>query len=62
MLADASEHIAQVGFGVEAVQPRCSYQSIEDGRAPSSGVRTSEQIVTTADGDSTDILPISVKN
>ena len=51
MLADASKHIAQVGFWVEAVQARCSYQSIEDGRAPPSGVGTGKQIVATADGD-----------
>ena len=62
MLADASEHIAQVGFGVEAVQARCSDQSIEDGRASASGVGPGEQIVATADGDSPDILPISVMN
>jgi transposase-like protein len=27
MLADAREHVAQVGLRVQAVQPRCSYQT-----------------------------------
>ena len=29
MLSDSCEYVTQVGFGVQAVQPRCSYQTIK---------------------------------
>ena len=39
MLSDSSEHVAQIGLEVQAVQPLCSNQTIQDGCAPSPGVR-----------------------
>ena len=53
VLADASQHVAQVGFWIEAVQPRRSYQTIEDSGTASSSVRASEQVITSADGNRT---------
>ena len=51
MLSDSCEHITQVCFGIQAVQPRCSYQTIKDSCAASSSVRAGKQIVATADGN-----------
>jgi len=62
VLADASQHAAQVGFWIETVQPRRSYQTIEDGGTASSGIRTGEEVVSATDRDSPDILPMSVRN
>src|SRR5450756_222343 len=48
MLTDTREHIAQVGLRVQAVQPRCSYQTIEDGGALAACVRAGEKIIAAA--------------
>ena len=50
VLADPGEHVSQVSFRVQAVQARRSNQTIEDGRPPSSGIRTSEKIIPSANG------------
>ena len=48
MLSDSCEHVTQIGFGIQAVQPRCSYQTIKDRCAPSTRVRAGEQVVSAA--------------
>src|SRR5271154_1991383 len=50
MLSDSRKHVTQVGFGVQAVQPCCSYQTIKDSRAASTRVRAGEQVVPAPDG------------
>ena len=51
MLSDSRKHVTQVGFWVQAVQPRCSYQTIKDRCAASIRVRAGKQVVAAADGN-----------
>jgi hypothetical protein len=62
MLSDSCEHVTQVGFRVQAVQPRCSNQTIKDGCAASTRVRAGKQVIAAAYSDSPDILPMSDRN
>jgi len=48
MLSDSCEHVTQIGFGVQAVQPLCSNQTIKDRCSASARIRAGEQVVAAA--------------
>ncbi len=50
MLANAREHVAQIGLGVQTVHARRLNQTIEDGGAASSSIGAGEEIVAAANG------------
>ena len=62
MVGNALQHVAQIGLRGESVQLGGSYQAIEGCGTISAAIRSREQVVLSAQCDSPDILPMSVKN
>jgi hypothetical protein len=62
MFGDAAEDVTQICFWVQSVELGRPDQTIEVGCPAATVVGTSEEIVASANRDSPDILPMSVKN
>ena len=62
VLGDRCQDRAQIEGGIEAVQLGCSDERVERCSALAAGISSHEEVILASDGDSTDILPISVKN
>jgi hypothetical protein len=50
MVGDAGQHIAKIGFGIEAVEFGCADQAVDGGCALAARVRSGKQVVLTAQG------------
>ena len=61
MISNSAEHLAQIGFGVEAVQLRCLDQRVYCCGALAAAVGACEDPVLAPEGNRTVILPISGK-
>src|SRR5512144_1125314 len=59
---DAGEHVAEVGFGIEAVELGGLDQGIEGSGTLSAGIRTGEEPIFPAEGNRPVILPMSDRN
>jgi len=62
MVGDLRQHGAEVELRIETVELGRADEAVERGGAIATGVGAGEQIVFPSKSDSTDILPISVKN
>ena len=62
MLGDGCQDRTQVEGGIEAVQLGCSDKAIERCSALAAGISSHEEVILASDGDSPDILPMSVRN
>jgi hypothetical protein len=51
VIGDMREHMAQIGFGIEPVEPGRPDEGIEDSGAFASAVRAGEEVVATTDGN-----------
>jgi hypothetical protein len=59
VIGDAAEHLAQVGFGIEAVELDAFNKGVDRGGALAAGIGAGEQIILPAEGNLADIMPIS---
>jgi len=62
MFGDRLQHRAQVEDRIEAVQLCCADEGVERCGSLATGISSHEEVILPSDCDSTDILPISVKN
>jgi len=62
VVGDPFEDVVEIDLGVESVELGRAEQRVDRGGTASASVGASEEIVLASESDSTDILPISVKN
>ena len=59
MIGDAGEDIAEVGFGIEAVELGGFDERVDRGGALAAGIGAGEQLILAAEGHHPFILPMS---
>jgi hypothetical protein len=62
VVGDAFEDVLEVDLWIESVDLGRAEQRVDGCGAFTTGIRTGEEEVFSSEGDSTDILPISVMN
>jgi hypothetical protein len=62
VLGDAGQDLAEIKFGIDSIEFRRSDQRVDCGSSFAAGVRATKKVVLASDGDSPDILPMSVRN